>query len=100
MRLPKSWVCALVLLATGAAAPAQQPGPDPADQLGRALRPPLRGAAARDAQVGAAVELLRTLDELRRALLLNEWRDRDQDENVAAVDARHRAAVVTRFGRA
>jgi HEAT repeat protein len=43
------------------------------------------------------VERLRTLDDLRRALLLNEWRDRDQDENVAAVDARHRTAVVERF---
>jgi HEAT repeat protein len=101
MRLPKSWVYVLVLIAPAAAA-AQEPGPrtDPVDQLERALRAPARGAAARDAQLAAAVEHLRGLDELRRALLLTEWRDRDQDDGVAAADARQRAAVVRRFGGA
>src|SRR5690349_10857277 len=101
MRLPRHWLWGLVLLAP-AAARAQEPGsrPDPVDQLGRALRAPLRGVVARDAQLGMAVGRLRTADDLRRALLLTEWRDRDQDENIAAVDTRHRAAVAARFGQA
>jgi HEAT repeat protein len=89
-------------LASAAAAHCQEPPsrPDPVDALWQALRAPVRGAAARDSQVTAAVERLRTFDELRRALQLSEWRDRDPDESVAAVDARHRAAIVAGLQRA
>jgi len=100
MRLAMSCV-GVCLLATVALA--QEPGrparTDPIDVLQQALRAPLRGSTPRDAQLRAAVERLRSLDDLKRALLLLAWRDRDSDENVAIVDARHRAVVVERFQR-
>jgi HEAT repeat protein len=70
---------------------------DPVDRLVQALRAPLDGRTPRDVQLRAAVERLRSLDDLRRALLINEWRDRDPDENIAEVDVRYRTALVERF---
>jgi hypothetical protein len=91
----------LLVVAGGAAAEDQQPEPrpDPVSQLYQALRAPTRSPEARANQLRAAVDGLRTVDELRRALLLSEWRDIDLDENVAAADARLRATVVERFER-
>lgn len=102
MRLATCWVGVFLLVAT-AAAPAPEPEspgrPDPVELLRRALRAPARDVEARELQVRAAVGRLHSLDELGRGLLLNEWRDRDPDETVAAVDGRHRKAVVERFER-
>jgi len=101
MRLPKSFVCVGLLVAASAWAqePERRPRADPVELLWQALRAPVRDTKLRDAQLRAAIDRLRSPDDLRRALLLNVWRDRDQDEDVAAVDARHRAAVVERFER-
>jgi HEAT repeat protein len=94
-------VCLLVAAsAAGAQEPEPRPRVDPVELLGQALRSPSHRAAARDAQLKSAVERLRTSDDLLRALRLNDWRDHDIDESLAAVDARHRAAVVERFQRA
>jgi HEAT repeat protein len=101
MRLATTWLC-VCLLATGFAQgqePEPQPRIDPLHQLAQALRASLRGPAPRDAQLRVAVERLHSLDDLRAALLLTGWRDRDPDENLAIVDARHRAVVVGRFQR-
>jgi HEAT repeat protein len=93
-------VCLLVAAsAAGAQEPEPRPRVDPVELLGQALRAPAHRAAARDAQLRTAVERLRTSDELLRALRLSGWRDQDLDENLAAVDARHRAVVVDRFLR-
>jgi HEAT repeat protein len=91
-------VCVLV---AAAAVGAQEPEPRPrVEPVWQALRATVRGTAERDAQLRAALDQLRTVDEMRRALLLNLWRDHDPDEALAAVDARHRAALVERFERA
>jgi HEAT repeat protein len=97
MRLPTCGVCVVLLVA--AVARAQEPEPPPRDPvalLRQALRAPV-GSAARDAQLRAAADRLLSLDEQRRALLLDGWRDRDPDEHVAAADARYRQAIVERF---
>ena len=59
----------------------------------------MRGSTPRDTQLRAAVQHLRNLDDLRRALLLPQWRDRDPDETVCGIDARHRTVVVEYFQR-
>jgi HEAT repeats len=103
MRLPRCWVGVCLLVAASAAG-AQEPEPkprvDPVDLLWQALRAPLHGVAAREAQLRITVERLHSSDDLLRALQLNAWRDHDLDDSLAAVDARQRAAVVERFERA
>src|SRR5205085_8519222 len=39
-----------------------------------------------------------TIDDLRRTLVLLEWRDEDADDKLAAVDQANRALAATRFG--
>jgi HEAT repeat protein len=93
-------VCLLVAASSaGAQEPEPRPRVDSVELLAQALRAPARGEAPRDAQLKAAVEQLLGPDELLRALLLNCWRDHDLDERLAAVDARHRAAIVERLER-
>jgi HEAT repeat protein len=72
---------------------------DPVESLRQALRAPVLSTTARDAQLRTAVERLRNVDDLERAVLLNAWRDSDRDGNIAVVDACHRCAVVERFVR-
>jgi HEAT repeat protein len=102
MRVPTSCVCLCLLVAGSARAQDLEPRPrtDPVELLRQALRAPVRGPAARDAQLKAAVEALQSPDELQRALLLNGWRDGDPDEGIAAVDIRRREALIERYERA
>jgi HEAT repeat protein len=102
MRRAMSCVCVGLLMAASAGAqePERRSRVDPVEPLWQALHAPVRGSEARDAQIRAALDHLRSADDLRRALLLNGWRDGDQDQEIAAVDARHRSAVVDRFARA
>ncbi len=95
--------CAVALLWGGRAAaqaPDEAPPADPVDVLGQTLRAPAPALDARDAELAARVAVLHTLDHYRRALLLRDWRDLDPDEPAAAVDRRHRDAVVERFTHA
>jgi HEAT repeat protein len=102
MRLLTSCVCVCLLVAGSARAQDLEPRPrtDPVELLRQALRAPVRGPAARDLQMKAAVDALQSPDELQRALQLNGWRDGDPDESIASVDARRREIVVERFERA
>jgi HEAT repeat protein len=82
--------------------PAQSQGTpaDVVEELRRALKAPARDLAARDASLQKRVEALRTINDLRRALLLLEWRDEDPEDGIAAVDRPHRAMVARRFALA
>jgi HEAT repeat protein len=88
------------VLLFAAAAPAQERPPDPVEALAQALQAPSRDPKARDAALAAACRRLRTLDDLGVALALSEWREHAAEEALAAVDRRHRAAVLDRFEQA
>jgi HEAT repeat protein len=76
----------------------------PVEDLRQALRVPAPDATEnrdvltfREQSVRKCVHSLRTIGQMRQALLLIEWRDVDRDENVAAVNRRLRAELATRF---
>jgi len=84
------------LLPVGAAAA------DPIEDLRQALRIPIRDSTnkeelqARKALLEKRASLL-TIGDLRRALLLTEWRDEDRDEAIAAIDRDVKRQVATRL---
>jgi HEAT repeat protein len=57
------------------------------------------GASCREREQGlqAAVEQVRNVNDVSRALALKEWRDDDLDEGIAAIDRSYRAALANRF---
>jgi HEAT repeat protein len=69
----------------------------PVDEIRLLLKAPTPDLAARDQQLAAQVKQLATVSDLRRALILNEWRDLDSDPQLAATDRRHRADIARRF---
>jgi hypothetical protein len=79
------------------ASPAQAPRPDPVEELRLALQGSCRDVEARDRAVKECLGALRTLNDLRRALTLSDWRDRHPVAAVAASDAANREAVAERF---
>jgi HEAT repeat protein len=80
------------------AASADRFPPDPVEELRQTLKAPVRDAAIRDRTLEKQLQALHTLGEMRRALLLQEWRDEtDFDESVQRVDQKHRGELVKRF---
>jgi HEAT repeat protein len=73
---------------------------DAVEEVRKALKAPSHEPAAREASLRKRVEALQTINELRRALLLPEWRDEDPEEAIAAVDQPLRSAVARRFAQA
>jgi HEAT repeat protein len=72
----------------------------PVEELRLALRAPLSDLAKRDSDLNELVGALEGPGDLRRALMLREWRDEDQDQRVAAIDRSHRLVVARRFEQA
>src|SRR4051812_12797188 len=76
---------------------AQVASSDPVDEVRRALKAPARDLAQRSQDVMKATATLTSIDDLRRALALLEWRDEDADDKLAVIDLANRAAAATRF---
>jgi HEAT repeat protein len=94
---------AVALLCALHGAPAAGPyAPDAVEELRNALKITVRDSANRD-ELQYRKDLLEkrvkalTLGDIRRALLLNEWRDEDSDEAVAAVDRPIKEALINRL---
>lgn len=77
-----------VLLALGlpAAARGQGPEAEAVEALRLVLKAPAADLAERDRELRRKAQGLRTLGELRDALLLAEWRDEDANKQLAALD--------------
>jgi HEAT repeat protein len=76
--------------------PAQQLTPDPVEALRQALRAPTTGEV-RDKELAKRVEALRSIPDMRRALMLTEWRaDLGAAEAAASPDSKYRTQLVQR----
>jgi hypothetical protein len=82
-------------------APAQPVPAEAVEELRLLLKAPATDVSRRDHAVKEQLRLLDSINDLRRALGLAEWRDEDAaDEQVAAVDQHNRALVAERFEQA
>jgi HEAT repeat protein len=73
---------------------------EPVEELRSTLRAPCADPAQRARSVQARIQAVQGIGDLRRALVLRDWRDQDQDERVAAVDRSSRLALARRFEQA
>ena len=88
----------LLILAAVIVRPAfAQPAQDDVDQLRLILRTPFGDPAARDSAIKGTLARLRGLGDLRRALLLPEWRNAAPSGAEAQVDVLNRALLADRF---
>jgi HEAT repeat protein len=84
-------------------APALLAAPDPVEGLRQVLRVPVRNSTNRDeleyrqSALEKHSKAVTAIDDLRRALLLQEWRDQDRDELVARIDRTSRTAFEERL---
>jgi HEAT repeat protein len=69
---------------------------DPVERLRQVLQSPAE-PADRDRSTRECLNGLRTLADLRKALTLSDWRDRNPDSTFGAVDTANRAIVAERF---
>jgi len=96
-----TWLaCITVALAWLAVAGAAPVPADPVEQLRQTLQIPEGDPALRDRQAKRWIAALRSIDDLRRALVLAAWRDDGVDRDIAAVDRANRAVVAERFEQA
>jgi HEAT repeat protein len=97
----RGWQAVLALTAVlcggAAVALADRFPPDPVEALRQVLNARAVPSKAREKALQAAIEDLRTLGQMRRALALQEWGDTDPDETIAAVDQPARKELATRF---
>lgn len=93
---------ALALLCVVSASLAASYQADAVEELRQALRTPVRDPTNRDelafrkSTLEARIKAL-NIGQLRKALLLQEWRDEDRDEAIAAVDRPIRDAIEKRL---
>src|SRR5207247_2205646 len=73
---------------------------DPVEELRLLLKAPLTDSEARDRALKEQGKLVDGINDLRRALVLRDWRDEDPDARVASVDQRNRAGLARRFEQA
>lgn len=99
MRRPWQTGLLLAALAVSAGRVGSQPAADPAERLRQVLQSSL-GAADRDRATRECLASLRGLTDLRRALTLPDWRDRNTESSLADVDRANRAVVADRFQQA
>src|SRR5262249_51444604 len=78
-------------------ASAQSSPADPVEELRQVLKTNTRDPNTRQRRSKVMIEALHSLGDLRRALVLREWRDEDLETRVAAVDLSNRAVVARRF---
>jgi HEAT repeat protein len=86
---------AALLLGLAAPSPGQTDG-DPVEKLRQTLRA-TDNLAERDPQTKACLADLHTLSQLRKAVVLREWRHRNANAELAAVDQANRDALAERF---
>jgi HEAT repeat protein len=86
---------AAILLALTAPSPGQT-GADPVEQLRQTLST-TDNLAERDLQTKACLAELHTLSQLRKAVVLREWRHRNTNAELAAIDLANRDALAERF---
>jgi len=73
---------------------------DPVEALRQGLMAPTRSAEQRDQAIAPTCHAIRGISDLRRALVLQEWRDTDADTEIARIDRRHRAALLAQMEQA
>src|SRR5579864_6861123 len=95
--LRRSAGIALLLLGVGVGAPAAAQTTDAVERLRQVLRTPSPDAAARDAALKEGLGRLRNLADMRRALLLSEWRLAGPISAEGQVDALNRTFLAERF---
>ena len=103
-----SVLATLAIIILGASAGAQQTATDPVEELRAALKIPILDPTRNPEEVTSRKNLLeqrvdglRTLGELRRALLLTDWLDKENQEKlIADIDRKARARVATRLQEA
>jgi HEAT repeat protein len=91
-------LAALIALSTyGRPSFAQSLPRDPVEDLRQTLK--VVGASCQEREQGlkAAVEQVRNVNDICRALVLKEWRDDDLDEGIAAIDRSYRGMLGSRF---
>jgi len=71
--------------------------PDPVEEMRKTLKNVVRNYDLRKKELAREIGNLRTLGELRRALVLQEWRDDDLDDQLLNIDQPARALVSRRF---
>jgi len=94
-----SLAAAALVLGPAPRAHSQAPA-DPVEQLRQALSAPADDLLDRDRRTKACLGELRSLSELRKAVVLREWRHRHPDAKLAAVDQENREALAERFRQA
>src|SRR5262249_55257039 len=72
---------------------AQLPAPDPVQELRDALRVSPHDLGARERNLRQRIAVIRTLADLRSALVLEEWRDNDPEQSLRTVDAAVRSML-------
>src|SRR5581483_5626285 len=94
-----SIVLGTVFLIGSALACAQESARDPVEALDQVLRNKIHDIGERDRHTTRLLDSLRGLPELRKALMLQSWRDDDLDDNLLKVDRKNRSALATTFRR-
>ncbi|GIW79839.1 MAG: hypothetical protein KatS3mg105_1646 [Gemmatales bacterium] len=95
MRLRISFSVSLTLAAT--LMPVTAHGADPTEQLRQILATHIDSPIHRQVELSAVVGSLHKIDDLRKALELEEWLDNGVDERLAAVDRQQRSILADRF---
>lgn len=79
---------------------------DPVHDVREALRVPVRDPMKnpgeleyRQKNVGKRIDALKNLGDMRRAIVLQEWRDEDREEAIAKVDRELRGRVIDRLAK-
>lgn len=87
----------LVGLVIKTSAQAQDVATDPVSEISQILKSPGSDTAERAACLKQQISLIHGAADLRRALVLATWRDRDAGESIGAVDMAARTVLCDRF---
>jgi HEAT repeat protein len=103
-RLNHTIIAATAVLALMIAGLAQATPVDPVESLRQALRLAVRDSSKnpeeltfRRANLQKKLDGIKTIGEMRRALILQEWRDEDRDDKVVEIDRPLRVELAKRF---
>jgi HEAT repeat protein len=88
---------AVALCAFAVPSVAQSLPGDPVEGLRQTLKVVGASRPEREQSLKAAVEQVRNVNDICRALVLKEWRDDDLDEGIAAIDRSYRGILGNRF---
>jgi HEAT repeats len=89
-----------IILCANVSSLAQPAVRGPVEELRLTLSAPVSDPAKRDWDLKERIAALQSLGDLRRALILREWRDEDKDPKVAAVDRANRLVMAQCFEQA